>query len=108
MDLYMRIRCIDGEIALVPAQLPNQAAGRFYHVQGIVGMGMDYECRPGYQLTPADPTRSQLISSKCQSPILQISNILPRTHRLLTTLVRLLSVTPTLRSETVPTRSLKF
>ena len=51
----MRIRCIDGEIALVPAQLPNQAAGRFYHVQGIVGMGMDYECRPGYQF---DASRS--------------------------------------------------
>lgn len=36
-------------IALVPAQLPNQTAGRFYHVKGNVGIGMDYECRPGYQ-----------------------------------------------------------
>ncbi|ELR06486.1 hypothetical protein VC83_06147 [Pseudogymnoascus destructans] len=35
-------------IALVPSQFPNQTAGRFYHVKGTVGMGMDYECRPGY------------------------------------------------------------
>ncbi|KAF2633481.1 hypothetical protein BU25DRAFT_7346 [Macroventuria anomochaeta] len=35
-------------IALVPAQLEGQAGGRFYHVKGTVGMGMDYECRPGY------------------------------------------------------------
>ncbi|OCK78720.1 hypothetical protein K432DRAFT_301420, partial [Lepidopterella palustris CBS 459.81] len=35
-------------IALVPAQLQGQAGGRFYHVKGTVGLGMDYECRPGY------------------------------------------------------------
>ncbi|KAF2726602.1 hypothetical protein EJ04DRAFT_571119 [Polyplosphaeria fusca] len=35
-------------IALVPAQLEGQGGGRFYHVKGIVGIGMDYECRPGY------------------------------------------------------------
>ncbi|BDD63616.1 hypothetical protein MPDQ_004266 [Monascus purpureus] len=36
-------------IALVPAQSPNQKAGRFYHVKGDVGMGMIYERRPGYR-----------------------------------------------------------
>jgi hypothetical protein len=35
-------------IALVPAHLIKQTAGRFYHVKGSVGMGMDYEDRPGY------------------------------------------------------------
>ncbi|KAI1522387.1 hypothetical protein PtrSN001C_011865, partial [Pyrenophora tritici-repentis] len=35
-------------IALVPAQLEGQAGGQFYHVKGTVGMGMDYECRSGY------------------------------------------------------------
>ncbi|KAF2468144.1 uncharacterized protein BDR25DRAFT_58050 [Lindgomyces ingoldianus] len=35
-------------IALVPAQLIDQGRGRFYHVKGNVGMGMDYESRPAY------------------------------------------------------------
>ncbi|KAL3420400.1 hypothetical protein PVAG01_08899 [Phlyctema vagabunda] len=35
-------------IALVPAQNERQTAGRFYHVTGSVGMGMDYEVKPGY------------------------------------------------------------
>ncbi|KAL5345150.1 hypothetical protein ACLOAV_010106 [Pseudogymnoascus australis] len=29
-------------IALIPAQLPSQTAGRFYHVTGTIGLGMDY------------------------------------------------------------------
>ncbi|OBT54194.1 hypothetical protein VE04_06510 [Pseudogymnoascus sp. 24MN13] len=42
-------------IALVPAQLPSQTAGRFYHVTGTVGLGMDYQCRPAekFGLNPA-------------------------------------------------------
>ena len=36
-------------IALVPAQNPNQNAGRFYHVKGTVGLGMDYDPHPGYR-----------------------------------------------------------
>jgi hypothetical protein len=35
-------------IALVPIQLEDQGRGRFYHVQGNVGLGMDYQLRPGY------------------------------------------------------------
>jgi hypothetical protein len=35
-------------IALVPAQLEGQEGSRFHHVKGTVGMGTDYECRPGY------------------------------------------------------------
>lgn len=34
-------------IALVPAQNSNQRAGRFYHVKGVVGLGMNYESQPG-------------------------------------------------------------
>jgi hypothetical protein len=30
-------------IALVPAHLKAQTAGRFYHVKGNVGLGMDYD-----------------------------------------------------------------
>ncbi|OBT91167.1 hypothetical protein VE02_00128 [Pseudogymnoascus sp. 03VT05] len=42
-------------IALVPAQLQSQTAGRFYHVTGTVGLGMDYQCRPAekFGLNPA-------------------------------------------------------
>ncbi|KFY21719.1 hypothetical protein V491_02942 [Pseudogymnoascus sp. VKM F-3775] len=42
-------------IALVPAQLHRQTAGRFYHVTGTVGLGMDYQCRPAekFGLNPA-------------------------------------------------------
>nr|POE61856.1 hypothetical protein CFP56_73160 [Quercus suber] len=35
-------------LALVPAHLDYQEAGRFYHVWGDVGMGMDYQLRPSY------------------------------------------------------------
>jgi len=35
-------------IALVPAQFVDQGKGRFYHVKGNVGMGMEYEARPAY------------------------------------------------------------
>ncbi|TID19414.1 hypothetical protein E6O75_ATG06752 [Venturia nashicola] len=38
-------------IALVPAQLADQGKGRFYHVKGNVGMGMDYEARPAYNFS---------------------------------------------------------
>ena len=38
-------------IALVPAQLSDQGAGRFYHVKGDVGLGMSYECRKGYRFS---------------------------------------------------------
>ena len=38
-------------IALVPAQNDDQGAGRFYHVIGDVGMGMDYDPRPAYRFT---------------------------------------------------------
>lgn len=34
-------------MALVPAQNFNQRAGRFYHVKGVVGLGMNYESQPG-------------------------------------------------------------
>lgn len=42
-------------IALVPAQLHSQTAGRFYHVTGTIGLGMDYQCRPAekFGLNPA-------------------------------------------------------
>lgn len=35
-------------IALVPAQNTNQLAGRFYHVKGLVGLGMEYEQRGAF------------------------------------------------------------
>ncbi|KAF3903856.1 hypothetical protein ABW20_dc0102338 [Dactylellina cionopaga] len=35
-------------IALVPSEFPLQDKGRYYHVKGDVGVGMDYECRKGY------------------------------------------------------------
>ncbi|CAG8948366.1 unnamed protein product [Penicillium salamii] len=35
-------------IALVPAQMVDQGRGRFYHVTGDLGLGMDYDPRPGY------------------------------------------------------------
>lgn len=35
-------------IASVPAQNEAQKKGRFYHVYGDVGMGMDFKARPGY------------------------------------------------------------
>ncbi|KAJ5474103.1 hypothetical protein N7475_003669 [Penicillium sp. IBT 31633x] len=35
-------------IALVPAQMADQGRGRFYHVTGDLGLGMDYDLRPGY------------------------------------------------------------
>lgn len=35
-------------IALVPAQNEDQGRGRFYHVTGDLGLGMDYDPRPGY------------------------------------------------------------
>ncbi|KFY37054.1 hypothetical protein V495_07416 [Pseudogymnoascus sp. VKM F-4514 (FW-929)] len=42
-------------IALVPAQLPSQTAGRFYHLTGTIGLGMDYQCRPAekFGINPA-------------------------------------------------------
>ncbi|KFY01418.1 hypothetical protein O988_02754 [Pseudogymnoascus sp. VKM F-3808] len=42
-------------IALVPAQLPSKTAGRFYHVTGTIGLGMDYQCRPAekFGISPA-------------------------------------------------------
>lgn len=41
-------------IALVPAQNACQTAGRFYHVKGLVGMGMDYERQPGCRFGDRD------------------------------------------------------
>lgn len=38
-------------IALVPAQNSDQGAGRFYHVVGDVGVGMEYQRRPGYSFS---------------------------------------------------------
>lgn len=35
-------------IALVPEQFEDQGRGRFYHVKGSVGMGIDYDARPAY------------------------------------------------------------
>ncbi|KAE8351112.1 hypothetical protein BDV28DRAFT_159019 [Aspergillus coremiiformis] len=35
-------------IALVPTENSDQGTGRFYHVHGDVGLGMEYEGRPGY------------------------------------------------------------
>lgn len=35
-------------IALVPAQNADQGRGRFYHVTGDLGLGMEYDPRPGY------------------------------------------------------------
>jgi hypothetical protein len=46
-------------IVLVPSTLEGQSGGRFYHVQGTVGMGMDYDCRPKY-----DFGRSRTFKSK--------------------------------------------
>ena len=46
-------------IALVPAQFQDQDKGRFYHVKGAVGIGMDYEIRPRY-----DFGKSRTYSSK--------------------------------------------
>ncbi|BCR83762.1 uncharacterized protein ACHE_11164A [Aspergillus chevalieri] len=41
---------IDHEaIALVPAENKDQGAGRFYHVTGTVGLGMDYDSKPAYR-----------------------------------------------------------
>lgn len=41
-------------IALVPAQNACQTAGRFYHVKGVVGLGMDYERQPGCRFGDRD------------------------------------------------------
>lgn len=36
-------------ITLVPEENKDQGAGRFYHVTGTVGLGMDYESKPAYR-----------------------------------------------------------
>ncbi|KAG8626387.1 hypothetical protein KVT40_005332 [Elsinoe batatas] len=36
-------------IALVPAQQEEQHAGRYYHVTGTVGLGMEYEKKPAFK-----------------------------------------------------------
>ncbi|KAK6526507.1 hypothetical protein TWF694_005090 [Orbilia ellipsospora] len=35
-------------ITLVPTEIDAQDRGRWYHVTGNAGMGMEYECRPGF------------------------------------------------------------
>jgi hypothetical protein len=46
-------------IALVPEQLQNQGAGRFYHVTGNVGLGMNYDARPAYSFAGSKSFKSQ-------------------------------------------------
>lgn len=36
-------------IALVPQENKDQGAGRFYHVTGTVGLGMDYDSKPAHR-----------------------------------------------------------
>ncbi|KAI3054862.1 hypothetical protein CBS147353_11398 [Aspergillus niger] len=48
-------------IALVPAQNANQGAGRFYHVKGDVGVGMDYDMRPGYRFGESKSYKSSTL-----------------------------------------------
>lgn len=48
-------------IALVPAQNENQGAGRFYHVTGDVGVGMDYESRPAYRFSASKSYKSSTL-----------------------------------------------
>lgn len=48
-------------IALVPAQNNDQGAGRFYHVTGDVGVGMEYDPRPGYHFSKTKSFKDQVL-----------------------------------------------
>ncbi|KFY45180.1 hypothetical protein V494_01105 [Pseudogymnoascus sp. VKM F-4513 (FW-928)] len=71
-------------IALVPAQLQPQTAGRFYHVTGTVGLGMDYQCRPAekFGLNPA--FKSAVLMFQMPKPLLEefeaIASSVPPPH----------------------------
>jgi hypothetical protein len=56
-------------LALVPAQMPNQDGGRFYHVIGNVGMGMEYQkCgRFDFSREPTYKSKSYLFKIKKES-----------------------------------------
>jgi hypothetical protein len=45
-------------IALVPAQNEDQDPRRFYNVIGTVGLGMDYDPKPGYRFSADDSYKS--------------------------------------------------
>lgn len=70
-------------IALVPAENKDQGAGRFYHVTGSVGLGMNYDPKPAhrfntikeykgstllFQLPRALLARFEEIARKCPPP----------------------------------------
>jgi hypothetical protein len=56
-------------LALVPAQMPEQNAGRFYHVIGSVSMGMDYQKRGRFDFSREESykTKSFLFTIKKES-----------------------------------------
>ena len=57
-------------IALVPAQLHSQTAGRFYHVTGTVGLGMDYQCRPAEKFSLNPAFKSAVLMFQMPKPLL--------------------------------------
>ncbi|RMZ71477.1 hypothetical protein GMOD_00006594 [Pyrenophora seminiperda CCB06] len=89
-------------IALVPAQLEKQDAGRYYHVKGNVGMGMTYG------LVPAERTRANPCNSNYQSSTFQNSNTSQTISLLHTTPVRSWRTTRILQSKTAAIGWLRY
>jgi hypothetical protein len=58
-------------LALVPAQMPDQNAGRFYHVIGNVGMGMEYQKRGRFDFSREPTYKSKFYLFKIKRESLQ-------------------------------------
>jgi hypothetical protein len=67
-------------IALVPAQNPDQGAGRFYHVTGDVGMGMSYEKRPGYRFSASRSYKGAVLQFQLSKANLERFEALAANH----------------------------
>lgn len=48
-------------IALVPTQMVDQGRGRYYHVTGDLGLGMDYDPRPAYNFRGTKGYKSSVL-----------------------------------------------
>lgn len=70
-------------IALVPEQNTNQGAGRFYHVTGSPGLGMDYNPRKHIGSVLLARSSPQLSSSSSQWHSLRALKLLRRNILLL-------------------------